>query len=226
MKVLEAMAIERAVVSTSSGCAGLGLEHGVSVWVADTPEDFAAGIRRLIGDHSLRREIAGAARRVAEANFDWRELGARQRTMWADLLSPEVAVRPASAADLAAVAAIQAASPEASAWEPSSYLDDGCLVGLLRGRIAGFVAFRMLGGIECEILNLAVAPPLRRRGVARALAGHVLALHAGPVFLEVRESNHAALKLYETLGFERVGTRPKYYRSPPEDGIVMKFQSC
>ncbi len=43
IKVLEAMAMERAVVSTSSGCAGLGLEHGASVWVADDPAAFADG---------------------------------------------------------------------------------------------------------------------------------------------------------------------------------------
>ena len=40
VKVLEAMAMQRAVVSTTSGCAGLGLLHGHSVWVADTPEAF------------------------------------------------------------------------------------------------------------------------------------------------------------------------------------------
>src|SRR6185295_15546207 len=40
VKVLEAMAMERAVVSTPSGCAGLGLAHGESVWEAETPEAF------------------------------------------------------------------------------------------------------------------------------------------------------------------------------------------
>ncbi len=49
LKVLEAMAMDRAVVSTSSGCAGLGLEHGVNVWIADTPTDFAQAIETLLG---------------------------------------------------------------------------------------------------------------------------------------------------------------------------------
>jgi glycosyltransferase involved in cell wall biosynthesis len=48
LKVLEAMAMERAVVSTNSGCAGLGLEQGVNVWIADKPEDFADAIRTLL----------------------------------------------------------------------------------------------------------------------------------------------------------------------------------
>ncbi len=226
VKVLEAMAMERAVASTSSGCAGLGLEHGESVWVADTPEAFADGVRRLICDAALRGRIAQAARRQAELRFDWRTLGAGQRMLWAGLLSAGVDVRPAQASDLAEIAAIQGASPEASAWEPESYLEHGCLVGLRGARVVGFVAFRAVAEEECEILNLAVAPAARRRGVGKALACRVLAQYPGPVFLEVRESNEAARKLYETLGFQRVGTRPKYYSHPPEDGIVMRFQSC
>ena len=62
VKVLEAMAMRRAVVSTSSGCAGLGLLHGHSVWEADTPEAFAAGIATLIKDpEAPRQQIAEAA---------------------------------------------------------------------------------------------------------------------------------------------------------------------
>ncbi len=46
--------MQRAVVSTTSGCAGLGLLHGHSVWVADTPEAFAAGVATLIADPERR----------------------------------------------------------------------------------------------------------------------------------------------------------------------------
>ena len=82
VKVLEAMAMERAVVSTSSGCAGLGLEHGRSVWIADAPEDFAAGIARLIEDTPGRAAMARAARLHAERHFDWRSLGEKQRAIF------------------------------------------------------------------------------------------------------------------------------------------------
>ena len=79
VKVLEAMAMQRAVVSTTSGCAGLGLLHGHSVWVADTPEAFAAGIATLIGDPERRAQIAQAAYGHARRNFDWSALGEKQR---------------------------------------------------------------------------------------------------------------------------------------------------
>src|SRR6185295_16827955 len=78
LKVLEAMAMERAVVSTSSGCAGLGLQHGKSVWIADSPDDFAIAIEQLLADADLRRGIALEARRIAEQSFDWKALGRLQ----------------------------------------------------------------------------------------------------------------------------------------------------
>jgi glycosyltransferase involved in cell wall biosynthesis len=86
LKVLEAMAMERAVVSTSRGCAGLRLEHGSSVWIADDGAGFAAGIARLIADPAERRRIAQAARVIAERDFDWRQLGAKQRALYRELL--------------------------------------------------------------------------------------------------------------------------------------------
>jgi glycosyltransferase involved in cell wall biosynthesis len=82
VKVLEAMAMERAVVSTPSGCAGLGLEHGKSVWVAATPGDFAEGVAQLAADPRKRGQIAQAARRIAEEHFDWSALGEKHRALW------------------------------------------------------------------------------------------------------------------------------------------------
>jgi len=81
VKVLEAMAMQRAVVSTTSGCAGLGLLHGHSVWIGDTPEAFAAGIATLISDAERRRQIAEAARGHALRNFDWEAIGEKQREL-------------------------------------------------------------------------------------------------------------------------------------------------
>ena len=81
VKVLEAMAMRRAVVSTSSGCAGLGLLHGHSVWVGDTAEAFASGIASLLADSERREEIAEAAYAHAVRKFDWRALGEKQRDL-------------------------------------------------------------------------------------------------------------------------------------------------
>ncbi|MFB3778882.1 MAG: GNAT family N-acetyltransferase [Bryobacteraceae bacterium] len=226
VKVLEAMAMERAVVSSTSGCAGLGLEHGKSVWIADGTEAFAGGIARLLRDKDLRTGIARAARQLAESRFDWRALGLRQRTLWAEALGADIVVREAGREDLERIAAIQAASPEASSWAPESYLGCRCLVGLRKDAVAGFLACRRVADGEFEILNLAVAPESRRQGVAAALVGELLAEVRGTVFLEVRASNLAARKLYEKLGFRPAGLRRDYYTFPPEDGIVMRFQSC
>jgi glycosyltransferase involved in cell wall biosynthesis len=81
VKVLEAMAMRRAVVSTSSGCAGLGLLHGHSVWVADTASAFGAGVATLLADPERRAQIAAAACDHAHRNFDWRSLGEKQREL-------------------------------------------------------------------------------------------------------------------------------------------------
>ena len=81
VKVLEAMAMQRAVISTTSGCAGLGLLHDHSVWVADTPEAFAAGIATLINDPDRREHMALAALGVARRNFAWSAIGEQQREL-------------------------------------------------------------------------------------------------------------------------------------------------
>jgi len=81
VKVLEAMAMQRAVVSTTSGCAGLGLLHGHSAWIADAPEAFAAGVATLIADPERRAQIALAAFWHARRNFDWQAIGEKQRAL-------------------------------------------------------------------------------------------------------------------------------------------------
>jgi ribosomal-protein-alanine N-acetyltransferase len=88
-------------------------------------------------------------------------------------------------------------------------------VAWLDGIAAGFVVARDLGG-EAEILTLGVLPGLRRRGVGRALLGLVLTEAAGQrigsIVLEVAADNGAARRLYEAMGFIRVGARARYYR--------------
>jgi glycosyltransferase involved in cell wall biosynthesis len=86
VKVLEAMAMQRGVVSTTSGCAGLGLVPGESVWVGDTAEAFAKGIGALLGDPERRRRMAMAAYDHAVQHFDWRSIGEKQREMLRELL--------------------------------------------------------------------------------------------------------------------------------------------
>ena len=93
------------------------------------------------------------------------------------------------------------------------------------GKIAGYViAFDAAD--EGEILNLAVAPSGRRRGMGRALVEAMLRLlterGVHQVYLEVRESNAPARALYAAQGFREVGRRKQYYRRPVEDAIVLR----
>ncbi len=223
VKVLEAMAMGRAVISTSSGCAGLGAVHGGEIWIADTTAEFAAGIEKLLKDEALRGKIAAAGRTLVEKRFDWRSIGLRQRALYRE---NAVEIRGATQDDLEAIAAIQSSSPEASQWTPVSYLEHDCRVAVSHGRVVGFLVARAIAGDEKEILNIAVEPSVRRAGIGRILMETVLVEGRGMAwFLEVRESNEAAINLYKTLGFSPAGRRENYYDEPAEAAIVMRLFS-
>ena len=134
-------------------------------------------------------------------------------------------VRAATAGDVSAIAAIQEASPEASQWDPASYLDYECWVVASGERVVGFLVIRQIAPDEREILTLAVDPAERRRGVARTLLETELRRAKTRWFLEVRASNSSAIRLYEGAGFRMTGRRESYYSNPVEPGIVMKFDS-
>jgi ribosomal-protein-alanine N-acetyltransferase len=135
-------------------------------------------------------------------------------------------VRAGGPADLDAIAAIQAAAPEASHWTVGDYLAYDLYVAEDSGSVVGFLAARRLGGGEGEILNLAVRVDQRRRGIARRLLETWIRDGPGTIYLEVRESNMAALNLYKSLSFQELGIRKNYYEHPPEGAIVLKFRSC
>lgn len=137
-----------------------------------------------------------------------------------------IRIRPAVESDLEEIWRIQTESLPAVQWNIADYLRHACLVALSDDRLAGFAVARHTSPEELEILNLAVSPPFRRRGVARSLIAELLANFRGNVYLEVRQSNFAARKLYHSLGFETIGVRKDYYDSPGESAIVMKFHSC
>jgi ribosomal-protein-alanine N-acetyltransferase len=90
--------------------------------------------------------------------------------------------------------------------------------------IDGYIVFWLVED-EMHILNLAVAPPVRRHGIARTLVlAAIERAHrkgARRAFLEVRASNAAAMKLYSALGFSGTAVRRDYYDAPIEDAVVM-----
>jgi ribosomal-protein-alanine N-acetyltransferase len=136
-----------------------------------------------------------------------------------------IELRPGSRRDLALIAQIQAASPEASQWDVQEYLKYDLLVAVCDGRVAGFTVARRLTEGEGELLNLAVDPAWRRRGVGRRLVAALASAHPGVLWLEVRESNADARKLYKSLGFREAGCRPGYYPDSGEGAIVMNVHS-
>jgi ribosomal-protein-alanine N-acetyltransferase len=139
-------------------------------------------------------------------------------------------IRPGRPDDLTEIRAIQAASPEASQWDPSDYLNYDLRVLVEDGRLIAFSVSRQTAPDEWELLNLAVAPAFRRRGAAQRLVKSILESRQTStgvsVFLEVRESNLAARTLYKTLNFQEIDIRREYYDQPLESAIVMKFHSC
>ena len=91
MKVLESMALGRAVVSTMAGCAGLEVCHGVHLLIADDPQQFADCVVQLLGDDALRTELAGNARRLVEQHYDWPMLGRRLASAHREILARKFA---------------------------------------------------------------------------------------------------------------------------------------
>jgi len=154
-------------------------------------------------------------------------------------VSPGVLLRRAQPPDLAALAAVEAACfthpwTEAQIAEEMAVAPPGG-VFVLEGRpraegtagICAYCAFRLVLD-EMHVMNVAVAPAQRRRGLARRLLRFALrrAARAGArvAFLELRAGNREALALYESLGFRRLSRRRAYYRQPDEDALVLVLE--
>ncbi len=138
-------------------------------------------------------------------------------------------LREVTAADIPRLIEVEQESFPDPHWQAQHFLGNDCVVAEADGCILGFLVSRQVFAgdqstpPEREILNLAVAKPFRRMGVATALLRHELGRQA-TFFLEVRESNRAARALYAKFGFQEVGRRPYYYRYPDETAIVMNMK--
>jgi polysaccharide biosynthesis protein PslH len=72
LKILEAMAMQRAIVSTTIGAEGIDATHEENILLADTAEDFAQQVGRLLNDGDLAQHLGRNARRLVESKYDWR----------------------------------------------------------------------------------------------------------------------------------------------------------
>ena len=99
------------------------------------------------------------------------------------------------------------------------------LVAEEEGRVAGYIGSQTCGD-ESDVMNVAVHPDFRRRGMAEALVNALVAelkaMDSHCLTLEVRASNVPAIALYEKLGFSEIGRRKNYYRNPKEDALIMR----
>jgi ribosomal-protein-alanine acetyltransferase len=226
VKVIEAMAMERAVLSTTSGCGGIPVRHGEHVWIADGAFDFASGLLQLLRDAGLRHWLARTARALVEQHFDWGKLGDMQRGVIRDAIPEQVVVRTGKLEDIDPVREIQSSGLPSSRWDPEHYMHHEFYVAAYDGRVAAFIVARNTAPDEREILNIAVRPEYRRLGLGERLLRHLIYQgKTGDVFLEVRESNHEARRLYERVGFVNCGRRPNYYDDPPETAVIMRIDT-
>ena len=147
----------------------------------------------------------------------------------------EPVVTPMTVAELSPVVVIEASAYDFP-WTRGNFVDSlaaGYLARVLRdasGQVVGyFVA--MKGVDEMHLLNLTVDPSEQGKGHARRLLDELVALcvamHADPLWLEVRESNTRARNLYLRYGFRYIGVRKGYYpalHGKREDAAVMSLE--
>ena len=142
----------------------------------------------------------------------------------------EVSVRPASEYDVAALVAIETASypePWTAEFFRQRLVDPQAvtLVAEVDGTVGAY-ASATVALQHSQLLSIAVDPALRRHRVGRvllvALAERCVEAGAAQMRLEVRASNAAARRLYESLSFRLVGLRPRYYGD--EDAAIMAVE--
>ena len=86
LKILEAMALGRPVVSTSVGCEGLNVQSGRHLLVANTPHEFAENIVRLLGDRVLSKKITEEARRLVVEQYDWDVVASQMLNVYSEVV--------------------------------------------------------------------------------------------------------------------------------------------
>jgi [ribosomal protein S18]-alanine N-acetyltransferase len=135
-------------------------------------------------------------------------------------------IRPLHLSDLPGVIAIERRSFP-TPWSLAMFVlelskpSGICLAAVHDGRIRGYLVCSRYADVW-HLMNVAVDPASRRRGLGRALLAEMLSrTGTDPVTLEVRTSNAGAIALYQQFGFRSAGTRPRYYQDTGEDAVIM-----
>ena len=142
-------------------------------------------------------------------------------------VSGEPSVRRLAYSDLPAVISIERRSFPAP-WSLAMFVlelskpSGVCLAASEDGELVGYLVCSRYDRVW-HLMNVAVDPDRRRRGIASRLISQLIAEAGGrlPFTLEVRVSNREAIAMYERLGFRSAGVRPRYYQDNGEDALIM-----
>ena len=148
------------------------------------------------------------------------------------VLKPMIELCPMVEADLPAVMAIEKAI-YAFPWTPGNFRDSlaagyGCWTYVREGELIGY-AVLMPAADEAHLLNLSIVAHCQRQGYGSQLLLRLCEVARGQgrqlIFLEVRPSNEAGLRLYARHGFQRIGLRRDYYPAPAgrEDALIFSL---
>jgi glycosyltransferase involved in cell wall biosynthesis len=94
LKILDAWAMGKPVVSTSIGCSGLEARDGQNIIIRDDPADFAKAIQSVLTDAGLRRRLSVAARQTAESTYSWSVIGAHLKQEYFKLIAGRAGTEP------------------------------------------------------------------------------------------------------------------------------------
>ena len=108
----------------------------------------------------------------------------------------------------------------------ASFNSNRILVAINKKEVVGYITYSVVLD-EVQIANVAVHPSHRRQGIANKLLSYLCNEAKNSkmslIMLEVRQSNEAAIKIYNKLGYIEVGRRNNYYKNPAEDAILMNL---
>lgn len=137
-----------------------------------------------------------------------------------------VRIRPLGPMDAANVMELEESIFGSEAWSKEQIEEElssswSQYVGVeIDGRLLGYAGVK--GDLELDVMTIGVLPEARGLGLGKALLQALLSIADGrTLFLEVRESNVAALGLYRAAGFRTIGRIKGYYRDPSEDAVTM-----
>lgn len=144
-------------------------------------------------------------------------------------IGEDITIEDMTTADLPAIVEIERES-FTTPWSEVSFFNElknprsFLKVAKKGGKVVGYICAGWIID-EGHVLDVAVGPRYKRLGIASTLISLAIERLKEEgcrfVFLEARESNEAAKKMYAKFGFESIGTRKNYYLSPSEDAVIM-----